>query len=136
MLWNHRIGAFVSLGGILRAAAAACQKVNKPPQCITTQNIKYKNSQIQNTEIQTDKSNLQIPNSNRIKNYVPFLEINISYMITKGILFQTKSDFALKSDFCRHGEEATGSNYTIYLEVAETFSNIYDQYYIVLRWKL
>ena len=24
----------------------------------------------------------------------------------------------VESDFCRHGEEATGSNYTIYLEVA------------------
>ena len=62
LLWNHRIGAFVSLGGILRAAAAACQKANKPPQCITTQNIKYKNSQIQNTEIQN--TNRQMKSAN------------------------------------------------------------------------
>ena len=47
-------------------------------------------------------------------------------------MFQPKSDFSLKSDFCRHGEEATGSNYTIYLEVAGTYLN--NQYYIVLRW--
>ena len=26
----------------------------------------------------------------------------------------------VESDFARHGEEATGSNYTIYLEVATT----------------
>ena len=65
LLWNHRIGAFVSLGGILRAAAATCQKANKPPQCITTQNIKYKNSQIQNSQIQnTFNTNRQIKSAN------------------------------------------------------------------------